>query len=231
MLLQPIRDRKISIAVAAAVLAVCLTGAAGAVTQPVTPATTQEWSIDIVRITASDPGTVSVGPSGAAMENGSGGSGSGTSSASRRRPGAKPADTSSAADYCLELDLADNSSGPYRVRFFFADGSGGDSSSAIQRGRGVRRGSLRHRAAPQDDTLSLTFQLDTSADGTVSTGGDTGLIGAIYDASDDLVASDDDSGDRIAATLASGSYTLVLSGGDLLAGDYFVVADQATCDE
>jgi hypothetical protein len=224
-------SQKVSIALAAAVLAAAFATAAAAAThpRPVTPNDTQEWGNEIVRVTADDPGSLSVGPSGASLQTGSDG-GSDTSSL-HGAPGAAPADINTTADYCLEFDLADSSSGPYRVSFFF-DTSGGDSESAVRRSHVVKRKSALRRAKPQDDTtLTLTFELDTNADGTVITTGDSDLLGAIYDADDDLVGADDDSGDRISATLATGSYTLVLSGGDELGGAYVVTAGLGSCDD
>ncbi len=231
MYLHLVSNRKVSIALAGALLTASLTAAAhAAVRPPVKPADTEEWGNGIIRVTSTDPGTVAVGPSGAMMANTPGGGGSDTSSLSRRLSRMRPADTAPTADYCVELDLTDDSSGPYRVQLYLDSGSG-DSMSAVRRPHGARHLVARRNASTQDTTLSLTFDLDTTADGTVSTTGDVGLVGAIYDASDDLVASDDDSGDRISASLASGSYTLVIQGGDQLADDYVVTADQGTCGD
>ncbi len=222
---------------------------------PVTPSTTQEWGSEVVRVTADSPGTVAVGPDGATMESGSGSGGGSGTSAWRGGAGAAPADTDAATDYCLELDLADASSGPYRLRFHF-DTSGGSSTSRANRARGAapaaapgpaartaaatgaiapRRAPAspaarrRRRVSPLDTSLSLSFALATTADASALTTGDLGLVAAIYDADDNLVAADDGAGGRISATLPAGSYTLVISGGDQLAGSSAVMADSGTC--
>ncbi len=231
MRLRLVHHQKVSFAIAAAVLAASLTTAATAATRrPVAPADTQEWGNDIIRVSSADPGTAAVGPSGASIASTSGG-GDDMSAVHRRTPGARTADTTPTADYCLELDLSDDSSGPYVVQLYL-DTSDDESTAAVRRrARSAKRLATLHHTSPQDDTLSLTFNLDTTAAGTVLTTGDIGLIGAIYDGDDTLVASDDDSGDRISASLASGSYTLVIQGGDQLAGDYVVTASQGTCSD
>lgn len=228
MRLQSALARSLSITITAVALAAGITAPASAASRPVVPNDTQEWGNDKVRVAATQPATMSVGPSGGSMESSDG---SGTSSSSLRRgAGAAPADgTTLSVDYCVEIDLADASSGPYRLRFH-VDGSGGDSSSSAP----GRTAAAAHRRVgrgnrPLTGELTLTFNLSTAADAWVTTTGNSGLAGAIYDADSDLVAGDDDSG-RIAVSLAAGDYSLLLTGTDLT-GTFTALADQGTCSE
>jgi hypothetical protein len=223
--------QKIAIALAGIVLFTCHTGAAAALTHsPIRPNATQEWGNDVVHVTSADPDTVTIGPSGASLATSSGG---GDDDASVRRAArTRPRDEEVTVQYCVEIDLDDNSSGPYRVSFHFDDG-GDDNESAIRGSKRAhaQRVHVRHGLTPKDDSINVTFDLGTTADATAVTTGDTCIVGAIYDDTDTLVASDDGLGDHISTALAAGEYTLVLTGGDLLAGDYMVMADQGTCGD
>jgi hypothetical protein len=219
---------KLFIPVCAVVVAILSHAAAAASGLPVRPSDTQEWGNEVVHLAAESPGTIAVGPGGATLQGGGSGSGFGTSSVPGRFGSATPADTATTADYCFEIDLTDGSSGPYRLRFYLSS-SGGSTSSAAPHGERGRASHRRRGMRPQDDSASLAFDLATSADASALTTGDLGLIGTLYNSNDDLVASDDSSGDRISTSLPSGDYTLVLSGSDLLANAYTVVADSGTC--
>jgi hypothetical protein len=203
----------------AIVLSLAVTTAASAATRSA-PRDTPEWGTDVVRVTASQPGTLDVGPSGGGMEA-SGGSGD-LASAARA---ARPRDTPLSVDYCVDLGPTDDSSGPYRVFFHLDTGGGDDDSSA----KGVRRSKLHHRQPVHTtDVANLSFEIDTAVEMAVDTTGGDAFLGAIYDNTDTLVASDTDADDRLSVTLAAGTYTLVITG-DGLSGDYVGQAGVGTC--
>ncbi len=223
MLARGLSITTLSVALAAGFTVPAPAAAAG---RPVVPNDTDQWGNDKIRVAATAPATLSVGASGATMQSTSD-SGSGTSSL-HGGAGALPADgTAPSVDYCVELDLADASSGPYRLRFH-VDGAGGDStSSAPGRLSAASRSAVRRRL-PLTGGVTLTFNLSTAADTWVTTTGDAALLGAIYDGNANLVAGDD-SGGRIAASLPAGDYSLLLQGTDQLTGTFTAMADQGTC--
>jgi hypothetical protein len=178
------------------------------------PNDTQEWGNDKVRVAVSAPSSLSVGPSGGTLQSSS------------------TTDDTSTVDYCVEIDLVDASSGPYRLRFHVEGASGDSSSSAPGRTAKASRRAKGQRRQPRPTDVTLSFDLSTAADAYVTTTGDSGLLGAIYDADDNLIASDDSGGGRItAASLAAGDYSLVLDGSDDLTGNFTVTADQASCSD
>ncbi|HLX06737.1 MAG TPA: hypothetical protein VKY89_02625, partial [Thermoanaerobaculia bacterium] len=120
----------------------------------------------------------------------------------------------------------------YRLRFHVEGASGDSSSSAPGRTAKASRRAKGQRRQPRPTDVTLSFDLSTAADAYVTTTGDSGLLGAIYDADDNLIASDDSGGGRItAASLAAGDYSLVLDGSDDLTGNFTVTADQASCSD
>ena len=219
-------NRKVSLAAALTVFSLGFAHYAGAVTRPVVPDTTTEWGNEVVRVTDDGGGSMTVGSAGASMDAGSSGS---EAAARRRAAGLKPADTAPTVDYCIDLTLTNHSSGPYRVRFHF-DADGGDTMAAKLRSAASRSALGRRRVSPLDSgAISVSFTLDTSADGAATTAGDSGLVGTLYDNTDTLVAADDGLGGHISTSLAAGTYTLVIEGGDSFVGTYSAMADQGTC--
>jgi hypothetical protein len=230
MRLQSVLARSLSTTIIAVTLAAGFSAPALAspASRNVAPNDTQEWGNDKVRVAVSGPATLSVGPSGGSVQSSSGAGASG-SSLQGSNGSAPAADTQLSVDYCVELDLTDGSSGPYRLRFH-VDGAGGTtSSSAPGHTTAASRRSTARVRLPMAATVTLTFNLATAADAWVTTTGDLGLIGAIYDANGQLVAGDGSSGRIAAAALAAGDYSLLLQGGNLLTGGFTVMADQASC--
>lgn len=197
---------------------------AHAIGNRVTPQDTPTWGNDVVRVTSDQAATLDVGPSGGGMESSSG-SGTGTSSTGgARRGGSTILDDTPSVDYCVDLAPTDDSSGPYRV-FFHLDTGSGDGSSAMPR---RVRSHRRPPALPSDGVANLSFEIDTAVEMAVDTTGGDAFLGAIYDDTDTLVASDTDAADRLSVTLASGSYTLVITGTGLT-GNYVGQAQVGTC--
>jgi hypothetical protein len=229
MRLQSVLTRSLFITIMAVTLAAGLTAPAlaAAAAQPVIPNDTQEWGNDKIRVAATQPATLSVSPSGGSMQSSSGSGASGSSL--RGGAGSVPADgTQLSVDYCVELALTDGSSGPYRLRFH-VDGAGGTSTSlAPGRPAAASYRPVAGRHLPFSGNVTLTFDLATAADAWVTTTGNAGLSGAIYDATAQLVAGDG-SGGRIAASLPTGDYSLVLQGTSQLTGTFTATADQGTC--
>jgi hypothetical protein len=205
---------------AVAVLSLAVATAAAAAPRQAAPRDTPEWGSDVVRVTASQPGTLDVGPSGGGMESTSG---SGDLSSART---ARPRDTPLSVDYCVDLAPTDDSSGPYRVFFHLDTGDGDDDASA----KGVPHAKV-HRRQPihTNGVATLSFEIDTAVEMAVDTTGGDSFLGALYDDTDTLVASDSDADDRLAVTLAAGTYTLVITA-DGLTGDFVGQAGVGTCD-
>lgn len=214
MHLQFVLARSLPATILAVALAAGFTAPAPASAAPhrAVPDDTPVYGRDKIHLSSALSSTMSVGPSGGTLSSSSSGS-----------------DLS--VDYCVELDLTDDSSGPYRLTFH-VDGAGGDSPSSAPRHpiTAAWRRATRHGHLPLDGGVTLTFELDTAADAWMTTTGDTDLLGAIYDDSSTLVAADDGSG-RIAVTLPAGTYTFLIQGSDALTGDFTASADLGTCDE
>jgi hypothetical protein len=214
MLQQLGNHRNLIYSGAAVVLSLAMATAASA-TAHITPRDTPVWGSDVVRVTASQPGTLDVGPSGGGMESSGSDEMAGTRAARRR-------DTPS-VDYCVDLGPTDDSSGPYRV-FFHLDTGDDDLMATGAPPAKVHRRQPRHK----DGVANLSFEIDTAVEMAVDTTGGDAFLGAIYDDTDTLVASDADSDDRLSITLASGTYTLVITG-DGLSGSYVGQAGVGTC--
>jgi hypothetical protein len=204
---------------AGVVLSLALATAASAATHA-TPRDTPVWGGDVVRVASSQPGSLNVGPSGGGMQSSCGSDDESALARSARQKDGPPS-----VDYCVDLGPTDDSSGPYRV-FFHLDTSGDDDESAMAR---VPHATGRRQPVRKESVASLSFEIDTTVEMAVDTIGGAAFLGAIYDDTDTLVASDSDGDDRLSVTLASGHYTLVLTG-DGLTGHYIGQTGVGTCD-
>ncbi len=205
----------------ALVMSLAIVPAASAATRTAAPRDTPEWGSDVVRVSSDQAGTVNAGSSGGGIDSCTSDDDSSIRAKSARLLDGGPP----SVDYCVDLGPTDDSSGPYRVFFHLATSD--DDESAAMRPRLARP--RARQVHLKDGVAYLSFNIHTAVEMAVDTTGGDAFLGAIYDDTDTLVASDSDAADRLSTTLASGSYTLVITGTGLT-GDFKGQVGVGTCD-